>query len=532
MAVVESAVRAFLLWFWAAVLRFIFLPPEPETISPPPPRTSFPFIELPESVREQIYLLLEYSREDYSGENRVVMVNSPDETSSHPKSISEWSSKNRRFNAAPYESARYGQGRFCNQLFYVSRAISQDARSFLYSHNKFRFHGMGSRGIPHLSALTKVALNSIRDIRVQLSTIVPRRDRIYPGVPFKVKRGNDWHFSETKQVIVDWKDTCLRLAHAPTSQLSLFLVSGTATLSSAKAILHPVLNVQLKECSIRFGAVRNNNLQRYVEYIVSRSTKKNRSEKSLSLFRFADLPMELQMKVLEHTDLVPSPEISSQGLQWDTSKKAFSQRDCMPRSWYPPHPFDMTCKARELAFSSSNRCWEFPKALLQTSKSKEQSRFICYQKNRFSIDIHVDHQGRRFSKVEDVTWHDLGFLGPLPQDCIRYLRYLHWKFTRGLTDEYFEPFSKDTIELVEAVRSLREQACIWKLTLVLCVRQHGYGTNIAAFRARNMPIKRMVETVGPELHELKDLFIHFRCWKLDPDQQWLMEQEFERVVKE
>ncbi|GLI80186.1 hypothetical protein PoHVEF18_008537 [Penicillium ochrochloron] len=119
MAVVESAARAFLLWLWVAVLRFIILPPEPDTLSPPPLRTPFSFLDLPESVRERIYLLLEYSRKDDLGEKRVVMVNSPDGPPSKPEGICEWSSIHRRFNAAPEESIQHGQGRFANQLFYV-----------------------------------------------------------------------------------------------------------------------------------------------------------------------------------------------------------------------------------------------------------------------------------------------------------------------------------------------------------------------------------------------------------------------------
>lgn len=204
--------------------------------------------------------------------------------------------------------------------------------------------------------------------------------------------------------------------------------------------------VQLKECSICLGALRNNELQRYVEQIVSRSTKNHRSEKSLSLGRFADLPKEIKMKVSEHTDLVPSTGIISQDLQWDTFKKAFFLRGCMAHSWSPPGPFDMTCKAKEVAYSSSNRCWESPNALFQTSKiMKEQPWFLFYQKNWFSIDIHVDHPGRRSSLLRDVTWHNLGFREGFPQDCIRYLRYLQWNFTRGLRDEDFQPSSRSRL---------------------------------------------------------------------------------------
>jgi hypothetical protein len=176
---------------------------------------------------------------------------------------------------------------------------------------------MGTQGIPHLSALATVALHSLRDVQVQMFWNTPKMGEEAFDPPI------DSDIEENEQVILDWTDTCGRLAHAPPSQLRLFLVSCTILVEDSEAMLEPLLKVQLKECSIRLGAKLNNRLQRYVDYVVSRTTENHRNKNSPSFRRFGDLPTELQMKVLQHTDLVPSTEIISRGLEWDPQKKTF-----------------------------------------------------------------------------------------------------------------------------------------------------------------------------------------------------------------
>jgi hypothetical protein len=129
---------------------------------------------------------------------------------------------------------------------------------------------------------------------------------------------------------------------------------------------------------------------------------------------------------------------------------------------------------------------------------KELAQFIFYRTHHFSIFIDP-LISRQFIEQWD-------FLEPFPQDCIRYLRSLLWEFHSDLNNEAFQLHAEVTIALAKAVKSLREHACLSKLTLVLGFGLFKGPTSISALRDQTMPIKRIVETIGPQLGELKDFF--------------------------
>lgn len=112
------------------------------------------------------------------------------------------------------------------------------------------------------------------------------------------------------------------------------------------------------------------------------------------------------------------------------------------------------------------------------------------------------------------------------------MRSLLWEFHSDLNNEDFQPHAEVTIALAKAVKSLREHACLSKLTLVLGFVLFKDPTSISALRDQTMPIKRIVETIGPQLGELKDFFIHIRCpLRRDIDRDRSVERELEQLVK-
>ncbi|KAJ5380962.1 uncharacterized protein N7496_003390 [Penicillium cataractarum] len=498
----------------------ILLPQVPAKDPPNPPDATSsstlltPFLlRLPESVREEIYFLLEYSRENDSGQKHVLDVKCPELS---PQSISEWSSAHQRLNWISMFGTQPSQGQFANQLFYVSRAISQDARSFFYSHNNFVFPGKEDEGLPELSAMTMVAIQSFRNIQVRISAADASSD-------------DGRSFRQNKKAIMDWKETCYRLAHAPPCQLSLSLISNSTTVKSAKDSLGPLTYLELKKCSIAFDESWDTSLQNYAEYVVSKTTERFRNQKSSAFHRFGDLPTELQMKVLEHTDLLPSTEIIGQGLKWHPYTQGFFPLTCMnfccalQRLW----GFETPCKARNVGDSSSQYCWSVPKALFQTSKSmKEQARLIFYRNNHFAFDIYYL---RPFEMNSDGT---PSLLEPFPPDCLQHLRSIQWNFPNNMAVEEFQPPLEQTIKLVQTVEYLRERTKISNLTLTLNFRQYQRVTRTPVDLNRQYALaKHMAETIAPYVSELKDFFVHIDWPSFDADQIKSMEQTLEKTVK-
>ncbi|KAJ5380959.1 uncharacterized protein N7496_003387 [Penicillium cataractarum] len=482
------------------------------------PTESPPNLLLPESVRQRIYRFLEYTRDIGSDESFALVMNS---SKGDPlDTISKWSSTHRRFNQNGANSTPEGQPPFSNQLFYVSRQVSQDARHFFYSLNRFRVYGMGAGGLSVLTAITTVTLQSLRNLQVEMSPLITT---LQPSLFAPVA-----DYDESPQVIDNWKATCRRLAHAP-SQLNLSIHSSTATVRSAKAILEPLLDVQLKNCLIRLGARSNNKLQLYVEYVVLKATERSRNnEQSRAFHRFGDLPTELKIMVLEHTDLLPDTGTIAQDLWWDSVRKSFFPFPCARRRCDGPTMFNMACKATEVSYSSSKRYWSLPKALFQTSKSmRDLAKYVFYGygAHHFAIPIPstVLFGSARFERKN--------FLNPFPPDCIQYLHSIQLNFPQHVGDDEFQPHSVQALSLADTVNSLREHANISNIRLSL----HFFLLEDVTVTFESLHeyanFKRIVEIIGPQMRELKDFFIHIVSPGLDADQRKAMEQALERIVK-
>lgn len=498
-------------------------PPKPPAQHSSSPSRTSSLLQLPESVRLKIYEFLEYSRDIGPDESCAVVMNSP--KGDALDTISEWSSTHGRFNRNYANSTPEGQPPFANQLFYVSRQVSQDARHVFYSLNRFRVYGMGARGLPNLSVMSIVALQSLRSLQVEMSPLVTR---LQPSLFEPVA-----DYDESPQVIDDWKAVCHQLAHASPSQLSLSLYSRTATVRSAKAILEPLLDVQLKNCLIRLGVRSNNKLLLYVEHIVFKATERSRNEDSRTFHKFDELPIELKIMVLEHTDLLPDTETIAEGLWWDPVRKSFSPFPCARRRCGGPSMFKMACKATEVSYSSYKRCWSLPKALFQTSKSmRDLAQIAFYGTHHFAIPIPSAclFGPERFERKN--------FLNPFPPDSLRYLRSIQFNFPQDVREDEFQPHSGQALSLTDTVDSLREHANLSNLTLSLHFFLLGDLTVTGmlpewAFESveQYAIFKRIVEIIGPQMRELKDFFIHIVSPGLDADQRQPMEQALERIVK-
>jgi hypothetical protein len=107
------------------------------------------------------------------------------------------------------------------------------------------------------------------------------------------------------RAISEWKQIYNYLAfHILPNRLKLAVICTTDNAAIAKIVTTQILRLpRLKECSIRLGDKHNKDL-----FCLAKETAINAIYRSIklrpSIFRFMDLPSELQLRVLEFTDLV------------------------------------------------------------------------------------------------------------------------------------------------------------------------------------------------------------------------------------
>jgi hypothetical protein len=108
----------------------------------------------------------------------------------------------------------------------------------------------------------------------------------------------------------EWKQLCNYLAiHILPDRLKISVICATDNDATAKIVTAPMLRLPvLKECAIRLGNKHNKDFS-----FLAKETAMNATQKSIrhcpSIFRFIDLPTEIQIRILEFTDIVTPYDI-------------------------------------------------------------------------------------------------------------------------------------------------------------------------------------------------------------------------------
>ncbi|EEP79797.1 predicted protein [Uncinocarpus reesii 1704] len=228
--------------------------------------------------------------------------------SSHiPGSPTAWSARDQKFKDIPGNHPVT----IPNQLFYVSRAISNEAIKVFYSENIVGLDDY--RGLLTLQRLSPLALRSLSSLRI---SVLPRRCPSFPATiseedlctrqhSCKLVDKNGFHVNENAlcEVLVaqEWERCCTVLAsHVQPGRLKISLELPVSTLALGPTIVHQISRLPtLKQCSATLTYTRDRKLQRLLEATILRVTGQVKS----CTFPFNDLPAELQLKVLSHTDL-------------------------------------------------------------------------------------------------------------------------------------------------------------------------------------------------------------------------------------
>ncbi|KAL2826279.1 hypothetical protein BDW59DRAFT_161117 [Aspergillus cavernicola] len=416
-----------------------------------------------------------------------------------------------------------------NQLFYVSRAISEDARSVFYSENELRFSDQKGCGLRNLLNLGPTAWKSLRNIVIQIGT---QRCR---------QRGYNCHgevspASAKTDVLPTWRIICSRLAtYQQGDQLELRLVCGAASKETATAFLDPIQNLpRLRGLSIRMGPLHNPDLQYMIMETIQQKTKffPLQPKRLLSLlpkgsFPFRDLPVELQIRILEYSCLI-SPE----ALVYQLPYNHFIPIDCwagLCTALTDPYIIcqGSYCPSTHTAFSNLYPCWVIQHGLFLINKPiRELALSVYYSKNTFEIicDPWESPNGAEVQTTRETkdVWSPSTsrFIRQLPAYSWQYLRHIHFKFGY-MPDDAFHINSTETLDWLNTLSVLSQALPLSRLTLGV-----SFGPPDRRPVHRNKAMKqlalfhRIVQTIVPHRGIIKDFFIHI--YGVYGDQEWPM----------
>lgn len=423
------------------------------------------------------------------------------------------------------------------QLFYISRAVSDDVRSTLYSQNLFMVCNRTHVGLSSLLDLTPVATRSLCRLAVRLDqSVLDSFDDLDPVD------------DDILSILPLWRQFCDRLAaHLKPDQLELVVVCHVKKALVAEALLAPLLQSQLprlKSCSIRLGPYRDDRLQNKIKQTVENVTGKRVNKYQFS--RFFDLPVEVQQHVLSYTELLaPSPVL------WDSKKQMFIPQSCISSpdiardcgaEWFAGSSY---CPSIYLSYSSLYTPHGLLSVYFQVCKRlKAQAEYVFYARNRFIIDIQgPDFYLPSFSPSE---WRleNSQFLHPFPPEHLHLLRYIRWEFPDMDNSTDFLLEQPMTVDFTKSIDFIARHIPTSNLTLIIDLsydelNRYAVETRLEDFDStaemKWALYQRIIQLVVPRLKELglKDFFVHI-SWPIKGWNDHLRDQReqiLERMVQ-
>lgn len=363
----------------------------PRQSLPSPPLSGTSFLDLPYPLRRRIYLL--------TGLVRFCPINFNQEGLNFYKYCGKHSLKNACF----YKARKfYGRGfgkdfiYSCSctplpiPLLYVSRIISDEVSSILYSQNKFTISQSDSWGLRPLRNLSSKALKLLKSLTIRLNNCSCVFDyewftipAVHPCHPLCQSHGcHDRPLGnvarQDRAVLDEWQNIVnILAANVPFQSLSLSFVCDTRDFQTAQIVVESLGYLPLlRNCSIR---LRQN--PDWPTYCLAQST-------SLQLIGQAPeeklgqnnqhLPNEILEQILSYTELVAPFQLEwcpDHGLvPFDCCKTCTDTLDCCCCSFY------------HAAYATSCSCWRLPLSLFLVCRKVHQIAIsVFYSYNEFVI---------------------------------------------------------------------------------------------------------------------------------------------------
>lgn len=353
-------------------------------------------------------------------------------------------------------------------LLSVSRAIHDEATTILYSENRFRICKTQPNGLSALLQLSPRAYRHIKSLSIQLNRCcctpgqecrIEQQPDQYPSTcPYchdRCRGGRDapWLLSpnvtalEAREIVSPWNAVVDRLAqYIQSSTLRLSVICDTVNETTARHVMEPLLALPaLAACDIRLSQAPYT-----VQSAIARSMAvqltgggdggdgngdtSDSGRKYADSFRFLDLPIELQLRILGYSDLV-SPSAIELGA---ACTRPYRLASCCQMCTDTLEA--CCCAVMHGAYSTSAgscTCWTMPTPLFLVNHDfYEHSRSIFFSKNVFRIVWYTteDDEARRRTLSS--------FLTVVPPSSLPLIRNIHIR----LSDLNYAQFESDAAE--------------------------------------------------------------------------------------
>jgi hypothetical protein len=297
------------------------------------------------------------------------------------------------------------------ELYYASEELSADVQSVWWSENVFRLYNVQVLQLLHLG--TPIMWSSLKHLQIFAT---------HTHLPY-------------------WRHLCNSLkAYVLPYQLTLrFCVGMDVPIhdqeDTVRDALHPMMELpRLKSLSFDIAPARSLGIKihRMATHIAKHHNCQSVERCSPVIsFPFMALPVELQVMILEYTDLVaPGPVTAS-------SLKGYILDDCQAGRCARKN---ICCEGH---YNSSETCWSLPADLFHVNRHiNMMSQEVFFSHNQFIVDLQLvsypaplviwspwsptDWQDERFPELWNPNYSK--FLLEIPAGCIPKLRSLTWRF--------------------------------------------------------------------------------------------------------
>ena len=301
----------------------------------------------------------------------------------------------------------------------------------------------------------------------------------------------DIHLIQTHHLL-SWKQVCNNLrAHMRPNQLTLcFSIWIQAVTNTVRDALCSMIELPiLKDLSLDIAPAcfLRVEIHRMAASIVKRHTRQSVERRSPVLsFPFVDLPVEIQVMILEYADLVaPSPVTAS-------TMKGYILDDCRAGRCA-----QISCEGH---YTTSKSCWSLPADMFHVNGYiNMMSQEVFFSCNEFIVDVQLKtcYPAPRLPDWQDEIFPGLWspnnsrFLHAIPQGCIPKLRSLTWRFPMYDNDAALIRIKRDWICTIDYIANNVQP--LSRLTLTLDMTKSQFPDEVM------LPVRK--------LHDLRGLFV-------------------------
>lgn len=229
--------------------------------------------------------------------------------------------------------------------------------------------------------------------------------------------------------MAEWSRLCSHIATSILpNRLKLCVTCNTDDVEVAKEFLCPLMNVpQLRQCSINLGGHKYHEMEQLAADTAFKLTRQSTGQIERP-FRFMDLPEEIRLQILTHTDLVSFWDLAwlPRGVSMARQVLEYHAVNQFEDDMFPccRHCSDIMetcyCWTRYAAASTTCSCWKLPTELFLISKRLgEHATEIFFSKNTFVI---LPEKKRN----HDTPLEVYQFLTSIPELGRQSIRYEHW----------------------------------------------------------------------------------------------------------